>query len=101
MTTAKDIRAKKHMNSSKQKVRKRVVAFIDSLNLAAYELSKLMNPRKNLCTSIQILSRVRSQGPSKNNQGLILLDQYFSVPQIGEVIRDLLILDRLALGMDR
>ena len=37
----------------------------------------------------------------KQNQGLILLDQYFSVPQIGEVIRDLLFLQSLAQSIQK
>ena len=39
---------------------------------------------------------IRNPGPGKNSQGLILLDQFFAVPQVGEIIRDLLILERLA-----
>ena len=39
---------------------------------------------------------MRNTGPAKQNQGLILLDQYFAVPQIGEVIRDLLVLQSLS-----
>ena len=30
-----------------------------------------------------------------------MLEQYFAVPQIGEVIRDLLILERLALVIEK
>ena len=51
--------------------------------------------------AIDTLSKVRNRGPGKHNQGLILLDQYFSVPQIGEIIRDMLILSHLAQSIER
>ena len=44
---------------------------------------------------------MRNTGPGKQNQGLILLDQYFAVPQIGEVIRDLLFLQSLAQSISK
>ena len=39
---------------------------------------------------------MRNPGKGSANQGIILIDQFFTVPQIGEVIRDLLILQRLS-----
>ena len=38
-----------------------------------------------------MLNRVRNSG-GKSGNGIILLDQYFKVPQIGEVIRDIWVL---------
>ncbi len=70
----------KSMNNNKEKVKKRVSTFIDTLNLAANELTRDLSSRKSLTTTIQILSRIRNQGPGKSSNGLILLDQYFSVP---------------------
>ena len=52
VSTAKDLRAMKSMNSNKKKVRQRVGFFIDTLDLAAKEIVKEGNSRKNLTTAI-------------------------------------------------
>ena len=51
--------------------------------------------------AVETLSKVRMQGHGRVCNGLILLDQQFTTPQIGEVIRDLLILDSLCLAIER
>ena len=88
------------MNAHKEKVRQRIKAFTDGVLAAADQLKKDQS-RKSITASIEALSLIRNQEPGKTSQGLILLDQFFTVPQIGEVIRDLLILDRLANSIER
>ena len=78
----------------------RVAIFLEALSQAHRDLANDL-ARKALEDCIETLSKVRNHGPGKTNKGLILLDQYFSVPQIGEVIRDMLILQHLALSLDR
>ena len=51
--------------------------------------------------AVDTLSKVRIQGHGRVCNGLILLDQQFNIPQIGEVIRDLLILDSLCIAIER
>ena len=46
---------------------------------------------KAMTSCIKQLNRIRNSG-GKSGNGIILLDQYFKVPQIGEVIRDIWVL---------
>ena len=84
------------MHAFKEKVRKKVDTFIEALEQAHIDLSGDNLTNQQIEGAVQTLSRVRNTGPAKQNQGLILLDQYFAVPQIGEVIRDLLVLQSLS-----
>ena len=94
--TRGEIKIKKQINAQKEKVRFKVTAFMSALSQAQSLLGSEKKVKKALQSAIEKLSHVRNHGPGKNNLGLILLDQYFSVPQIGEVIRDLVILERLS-----
>ena len=77
--------------------------FIESIGQAQEALSKpaksTADKQASLEQCVTILSQVRNQAPSRDDsghQGLILLDQFFAVPQVGEVIRDVVFLQRLA-----
>ena len=60
-------------------MRIRVTQFIETLDLGSKDLDK--EPlREALESCIETLSKVRNQGNGKTNKGIILLDQFFSVP---------------------
>ena len=50
---------------------------------------------------IKKLTKIRNAGAGKSNGGIILLDQYFKVPQVGEVIRDIWVLQSFAESMNK
>lgn len=81
-------------------MRARLTNFIETLEQGRKDLDKLPL-RQALEDCIETLSKVRNHGNGKNNKGIILLDQFFAVPQIGEVIRDMLVLQHMAINMDR
>lgn len=76
---------------------------MDALSKAHLELSKEQKTWKILEQGIETLSKLRNHKSTagNSNQGLVLLDQFFTVPQIGEVIRDLLVMSHLAQSIEK
>jgi len=80
----------------------RLGAFIHALALASSQLASEQPKFSALQSAVETLSKVRNyHGHGRSKRGIILLEQFFNVPQIGEVIRDMLILECLAVTIDQ
>ena len=79
----------KQFESYKEKAKLKIDNFIKCLETAQMEIS---TEPKSMTACIRTLTKIRNAGAGKSNGGIILLDQYFKVPQIGEVIRDIWVL---------
>ena len=79
----------KQFEAYKDKAKSKIDYFIACIDNALLELS---SEQKSMTACIRTLSKIRNAGAGKSNGGIILLDQYFKVPQIGEVIRDIWVL---------
>ena len=88
------------MNILREQVSRKIVTFVEALSLAAVQLGS-SSTQMGIKGAIDTLSKVRIQGQGRLGNGLILLDQQFTIPQVGEVVRDLLILDSLCLAIER
>ena len=73
------MRATRRENAFKDRIKERVNVFIVALAQTSADLMGGEPSIKMIKCAIQTLSKVRSIWNSKHNQGLILLDQYFSV----------------------
>ena len=75
------------------KAKKKIDYFITVLENATIELTTDQN---GMNESIKTLTKIRNAEAGKANGGIILLDQYFKIPQIGEIIRDIWVLQSFA-----
>ena len=78
----------RQLETYRDKVTRKIENFLSCIDYAKEELS---TDPKVMSSCIKMLNRIRNSG-GKSGNGIILLDQYFKVPQIGEVIRDIWVL---------
>ena len=78
----------KQLEAYRDKVSRKIENFLSCID---YAKAELCSDPKIMTSCIKMLNRVRNSG-GKSGNGIILLDQYFKVPQIGEVIRDIWVL---------
>ena len=83
----------KQFEAYKNKAKQKIDYFITVLDNSTNELT---TDQKSMTECIKTLSKIRNAGAGKSNGGIILLDQYFKIPQIGEVIRDIWVLQSFA-----
>ena len=78
----------KQLEAYRDKVSRKIENFLTCID---YAKAELCSDPKVMTSCIKSLNRIRNSG-GKSGNGIILLDQYFKVPQIGEVIRDIWVL---------
>ena len=84
------------MNAIREHVSKCVTGMIDALDQAGRILVPSYTSIEQV---IETLSKVRNKGKAKKS--MIFLDLKFTIPQIGEVIRDLLALHSIASSVEQ